>query len=172
MKKFFKVVVWIVILGAVLFGVYTVLPEYPHNFAKSVIQPIIDSEAKTRITQVKALTNKDLNNATYETILESEANTTCWVYETREEEPGVEYVIFYGRGVSINLKDFVDYNGKLSTNAIVKIEFRIRGNNVDIYPYVDGTKMNIEDGKHVDQNDQIKLEIFKQLYSGMQAEQQ
>lgn len=169
MKQFFKVVVWIVIIGAVFFGVYTVLPEYPQNFVKSVIQPFVDGTAKIRINQIKSLPNKDMN-ANYETILESKANTTCWVYETREEEPGIEYVIFYGRGVAINLKEWADYQGKLSTSATVKIEFKIIGNNVDIYPYVDGVKMNIEDGKHVEQNDKIKLDIFKQLYSGMQTD--
>ena len=82
----------------------------------------------------------------------------------------MEYVTFYGRGVSINLKDWEDYQGKLSTSASVKVEFRIRGNNVDILPYVDGTLMHIEDGKHVEANDKIKLDIFSQLYTGMKTE--
>ncbi|MCM1497052.1 MAG: hypothetical protein NC124_01140 [Clostridium sp.] len=172
MKGFLKVVMWIVILGAILFGVYMILPEYPQNFAKSIVQPIIDSTAKTKIGQVKALTNKDLNGATYQTILEGKTNSKCWVYETREEEPGIEYVIFYGKGVTINLKDYADYDGKLSTSASVKIEFKISGNNVEIYPYVDGVKMNIQDGAHVEQNDKIKQDIFQQLYSGMQMEKQ
>jgi hypothetical protein len=172
MKNFLKVVIWIVVLGAICFGVYMILPEYPQNFVKSVVQPMVNSQAKTKIGQVKALTNKDLDNATYETILEGKTNSPCWVYETREEEPGIEYVIFYGKGVTINLKDWTDYNGKLSTSATVKIEFKISGNNVEIYPYIDGVKMNITDGKHVDDNNKIKAEIFKQLYEGMQAEQQ
>lgn len=170
MKQFFKVVIWIVVIGAVLFGVYMVLPEYPQSFVKSIVQPLVDSQAKTRITQVKALTNKDLDNATYQTILESKTKNACWVYETKESEPGIEYVTFYGRGVSINLKDWADYSGKLSTSATVKIEFKIRGNSVDIYPYVDGALMCIEDGKHVEENDKIKLSIFNQLYNGMTEE--
>lgn len=171
MKGFLKVVMWIVILGAILFGVYMILPEYPQNFAKSIVQPIIDSTAKAKINQVKALTNKDLNNQTYQTILENKTKSKCWVYETHEEEPGIEYVLFYGRGVSINLQDYADYNGKLSTSATVKIEFKISyGTNVEITPYVDGVKMNIQDGKHVDQNNKIKLAIFQQLYNGESVE--
>lgn len=170
MKQFLKVVIWIVVLGAVLVGVYMVLPEYPKNYVNSIVQPMVNSQAKTRIAQVKALANKDMGNATYETILESKTKNACWVYETKEEEPGMEYVTFYGRGVSINLKDWTDYQGKLSTSATVKIEFRIRGNNVDILPYVDGTLMHIEDGNHVEQNDKIKLAIFNQMYNGMTDE--
>lgn len=165
-----KVIIWIVVLAAVCFGVYMILPEFPKAVVTSVVQPIIDSNAKARVDQVKALTNKDLNNANYQTILESKTKNPAWVYETREEEPGVEYVIFYGRGVSINLKDWTDYQGMLSTSASVKIEFRIVSGNVEILPYIDGKLMNIKDGKHVDQNDKIKLDILNQLYGGMQEE--
>ena len=49
MKNFLKTLLWIVIIGAVLFGIYYVLPEYPQNFIKSFVQPIVNSEAKTRI---------------------------------------------------------------------------------------------------------------------------
>ncbi len=51
MKNFLKTLLWIVIIGAVLFGIYYVLPEYPQNFIKSFVQPIVNSEAKTRIQQ-------------------------------------------------------------------------------------------------------------------------
>lgn len=170
MKGFVKVVVWIIILAAIAFGVYLVLPEFPQAAVKSVVQPIIDANAKMRIDQVKALTNRDLDNATYQTILEGQTKNPSWVYVTKEEEPGIEYVIFYGRGVSINLKDWTDYAGMLSTSASIKVEFKITGGNVDIYPYIDGVLMNIQDGKHVEQNDKIKLDIFRQLYTGMQTE--
>ncbi len=171
MKGFVKVLVWIVILAAVCAGVYMLLPEYPKSVVKSIVQPVIDSEAKSMISQVQALTDKDLGNATYKTILESKTKNPCWVYETREAEPGIEYVIFYGRGVSINLKDWQDYGGMLSTSATVKFEFKITGKkSVDILPYVDGKLMNIKDGTHVEQNDKIKLDILTQMYSGMQEE--
>lgn len=165
-----KVIIWIVVLAAVCFGVYMVLPEFPKAVVTSVVQPMVNSEAKARINQVKLLTNRDLNNANYETILEARTKNASWIYETREAEPGVEYVIFYGRGVSLNLKDWEDYGGMLSTDASVKIEFKIVNGNVEILPYVDGTLMNIKDGAHVEKNDKIKLDILSQLYGGMQTE--
>lgn len=170
MKNFVKVLVWIIILAAVCFGVYLILPEHPQAVVKSVVQPLIDANAKARIEQVKSLTNRDLNNASYRTILEAKTKNPSWVYEAREEEPGVEYVTFYGRGVSINLKDWSDYQGMLSTSAAVKIEFKITNGSVEILPYIDGKPMYIKDGAHVEQNDKIKLDIFSQLYSGMQTE--
>lgn len=48
MKGFLKVIIWIVILGAICFGVYMILPEYPQNFVKSVVQPMVNSQAKQK----------------------------------------------------------------------------------------------------------------------------
>lgn len=170
MRTVVKVLIWIIVLGAIGFGVYTILPEHSHNLVKSLVQPMIDSTAKARIEQVKSLPNKDLNNATYKAILESQTKNKCWVYEVKDEEPGVEYVTFYGNGVSLNLKDWAEYSGVLSTSASVKIQFKITGNNVEIFPYVDGDLMYIADGAHAKSNDKIKLDIFSQLYTGMQLE--
>lgn len=172
MKQFFKVFMWIVILGAACFGIYTVLPEYPHNFIKSFVQPITDAQAKMRIEQIQGIKAEvtGADGVTYKDVLEKNTGMSCWVYETRETEPGIEYVIYRGNGASLNLKDFRDYNGMLATSAAIKYEFRIKGNNVDIYPYVDGVKMLIEDGKHVEANKEIKKSILDQLYNGMQAE--
>lgn len=170
MKKFVKVLVWIVIFGAVCFGVYSVLPEYPQNFVKSFVQPIINSQAKTRIKQVQNLAVEGMDNVNYKTVLEKNTGVSCWTYETNDSEPGVEYVIYNGKGAGINLKEYTDYNGKLSTSSVIKFEFKITGSNVEIYPYVDGEKMNIEDGKHVDVNKTIREDILQQLYNGMKAD--
>ena len=102
MKNFLKTLLWIVIIGAVLFGIYYVLPEYPQNFIKSFVQPIVNSEAKTRIQQVQNLAVEGVDGQTYKTVLEKNTGMSCWVYETREEEPGVEYVIYMGNGASVN----------------------------------------------------------------------
>lgn len=167
MKGFLKVVVWIVVLAAVCVGVYFVLPEYPQNYVKSIFQPMIDANADMRINQVQSLTNKDLDKATYKVILESKVKNPCWAYR-KDETTGVEYVTFHGRGIQINLKEWSAYNGKLSTSATVKIEFQITdGKQVDIHPYVDGVLMEINDGKHVEENDKILLEILRQMYTGM-----
>lgn len=73
MKKFFKVMMWIIILGAIFFGIYAVLPEYPKNFVKSFVQPIVDSNAKMRIDQIKNLQVTDIEGVTgqtYQSVLE------------------------------------------------------------------------------------------------------
>ena len=69
MKNFLKTLLWIVIIGAVLFGIYYVLPEYPQNFIKSFVQPIVNSEAKTRIQQVQNLAVEGVDGQTYKTVL-------------------------------------------------------------------------------------------------------
>lgn len=168
MKGFFKAVVWIVIVVAALVGVYFVLPEYPQDFVKSVVQPIVDAESQVRVQQVQSLLVKELDNASYKTILEAKSKNPCWAYE-KNEETGVETVTFHGRGLTINLKDWTEYSGLLSTNATVKVEFVITGGKqVDIHTYVDDTLMEIIDTKdsHQEENKKIRLEILKQVYLG------
>lgn len=168
MKGFFKAVVWIVIVVAALVGVYFVLPEYPQDFVKSVVQPIVDAESQVRVQQVQSLLVKELDNASYKTILEAKSKNPCWAYE-KNEETGVETVTFHGRGLTINLKDWTEYSGLLSTNATVKVEFVITGGKqVDIHTYVDDTLMEIIDAKdsHQEENKKIRLEILKQVYLG------
>ena len=166
MKGFLKVVVWILVLAAICVGVYFVLPEYPQSFVKSVFQPMTDAVAKSKIEQVQGILNKDLGNASYKTILESKTKNPCWVY-AKDEVTGEESVTFYGRGVTINLKEWQEYQGMLSTSASVKVVFEIDGQQVNIHPYVDGVLMEIVDGKHVEENKKIRQDILSQLYSGM-----
>ena len=164
MKQVLKVLMWIVILGAVCFGIYLILPEYPHDFVKSFVQPVVNSQAKTRITQIQTLNNQDVN-ANYKDILEKSTGMSCWVYETREEEPGVEYVIYRGNGATINIKDVEGYNDMLYTSCVIKFEFKISGNNVEIIPYIDGTKIAVENtATSKDTNDLLKKIIISQLY--------
>ena len=166
MKGFLKVVVWILVLAAVAVGVYLVLPEYPQSFVKSIYQPMTDAAAKSKIESVQKLINKDLDNASYKTILEAKTKNPCWVYE-KDEVTGTEYVRFYGRGLNMNLKDWTEYNGMLSTSASIKMEFEIVGSKVEIHPYVDGVLMEINDGKHTEENKKIRLDILSQMYAGM-----
>ena len=55
MKQFLKALLGIAIICGIGYGVYMIVPEYPHNIIKSVVQPIVDVEAKLRIEQVKNL---------------------------------------------------------------------------------------------------------------------
>lgn len=147
-----KVIIWIVVLIAVLAGVYLILPEYPKSVVTSVFQPVINSQAKLRIDQVKSLENSGLK-ANYETILEGKVKTPTWVYESAGT---VEKVTFQGSGATINIKDVEDHEDFLYQDCVVKFEFVISGNKVDIYAYIDGEL----------QDDVIKDYMLGQLYIG------
>jgi hypothetical protein len=152
MKKFLRTVVWLLILAAILFGVYMILPEYPQSYVKSLIQPHIDAQAKERIDQVKAIENKDVN-ATYESILEANTNTQCWVYE--ELTPGVEKVTFYGKGAQISVQNVEGYEDHYyDKSCSVKFEFMINNGNVSISCYINDEL----------QDDVIRKVVVQQLY--------
>ena len=129
MKVLGKVLIWVIILGLVVFGVYLILPEYPHNLMRSLVQPVIDTQAKVRIEQVQQLVNKELN-ANYKDILEGGTKTPCWVYDF-DEITGAEAVTFYGTGATINIKDVEGVEDKFYTSSSVKFVFHITGNNVE-----------------------------------------
>lgn len=166
MKQFLKTIIWIAIIGVVGYGIYNVLPEYPHNFIKGVFQPHVDAQAEYRIGQIQNLTNADVNGVTYKTILEANTTMPTWVYEVGPNAE--EYVIFYGNGASLNLKDWeADYRGKLYTSCSIKVQFKIVGKSVDIYPYINGTLMYLDDVQYSEKNKEIKKDIFQQLSTGM-----
>lgn len=171
MKQILKVLLVIVIICGVGYGIYMVVPEYPHNFIKSFVQPVVDVEAKLRIEQVKNLdvNIKGLEGVTYQQALEKNTGMSCWVYE-KDEAAGTEMVVYRGNGASVNMKDVKDYGEKLYTSASVKFEFHIDGTKVEVIPFIDGTEMNIKDGKHVEQNKEVLKNIVTQLSSGIQEE--
>ena len=166
MRQLLKVLVVILIIGGIVFGIYSVVPEHTHNFMKSFVQPVFNSTAKEMIKEVQELKNGDLNDATYKEIVERNNGMTCWVYERNEGE-SVEHVIFYGKGASLNLKDYPDYNGLLTTSAQVKIDFQIDGNKVEIIPTIDGVKMYKDGLEYKDANETIRKDIMSQLLQGM-----
>jgi hypothetical protein len=128
-----------------------------------------DAVAKSKIEQVQGLICNDLDDKpSYKTVFESQTKNPCWVYEV-DEATGTEYVTFRGTGISLNLKDYEEFGGMLYTDASVKIVFEIVGNKVDIHPYIDNTLMEINDGKHSEQNKEIRKDLFDQLYGGMNS---
>ena len=176
MKTFGKVIIWIVIIAAVGFAVYKFVPEYPHNMMKSLVQPVIDVEAKTRISQIKNLSVgvKGLDGVSYEMALSRNTGMNCWVYDKQVNESTgqiiSEVVTFMGNGASINMKDYTDYEGKLYTSAQVKFEFSITGNSVEITPYIDGQKMRLGTEKPTERDKEVLKMIVDQMYSGVQEE--
>ena len=153
MKTLGKVLIRVLILGGVVFGVYSILPEYPHNMMKSLVQPLVNTEAKVRIDQVKQLTNKKLN-ASYADILEPNSKSAFWVYES-DEVTGKEMVLFYGTGITLNIKDLPGEEDKLYTSCSVKFIFEITGNSVQITGEID----------HKPQSEAVRDEMLRQIYT-------
>ncbi len=177
MKNFMGKLLIVVIFVGILVGIYYILPEYPQNYVKSLVQTKIDKEADARIQQVKQLKNKDVENQTYETILTTNTNAGCWTYLAAEKsDDGCEHVYYYGKDADVNLKDWPDYGGLMYNGAIIKVDFAIKGggSSVEISPYIDdisdGKALQIFDGKHVDANNKIKIDYFTQLYKGMKSD--
>ncbi len=174
MKDILKKIVAILVIVAIFVGIYFILPEYPQNYVKGMVQSVADVEAKAMIDKVKQLPCKDVDNHSYEEVLTKNTTTGCWSYLSAEDSSdGYARVYYYGRGASVNLKDWPDYGGMLYTSAIVKVEFKIVDKNVEIYPYIDDLKnpVYIDDkGVHFQQNGDIKKDIFQQLYNGVKSE--
>ena len=154
MKQFLKVLVGIIILGVIGFGVYTVLPEYPHDFVKSFVQPVVNSQAKERNKAVQNLYNQDVK-AVYKDILEKHTKNRFWVYDLNETT-ATETVTFYGSDAYINIEDIADHDEMLYTSCQVKFVFAITGNKVEITAYIDGEM----------QDDAVKELMLKQLLEG------
>lgn len=180
MKKFLNALIWIAILGGIGYGIYISLPEYPQSFVKAFIQPITNAQAKLRINQIKGLSVGKVGeipkDTTYQTVLERNTGMSAWIYEVRENEPGCEYVIYYGKGAPINLKGFREYEGKLSTSSYVKFEFKIENNKIaKVYPYIDGKPMfkgvdKKTEGLYKKQDAEILNSILQQLLNGLKSE--
>ena len=139
---------------------------------KSFVQPIVNTQAKVRIQQVQNIPVgiKELDGLNYKTAIEKNTGVRCWVYDT-DEVTGNEIVRYYGKGAAVNVKDFTDYNGKLYTGAVLKMEFIISGNKVEVIPYLDGVRMNIDDGAHEEKNKEVLNSIVSQLYNGLREDQ-
>lgn len=169
-----KIIFVLVLLGALYLVYAFLLPEYPQSVVKGFIQPKIDSTANARIEEVKKAQCKDVDGLTYEQVF-ANAQTTCWVYVTPDKSnDGAEHVIFYGKGLDINLKDWPDYNGGMMYLATsIKMDFIIRGNNFELVPYVDDFEngLRLYDGKHEEDNNKIRKDIMNQIYSGMRKDQ-
>ena len=153
MKKLINVVIAIVVIIGVGFLVYQILPEYPQNFVKSFIQPLTDSEAKLRISQVQGIRYDKLDNATYKTILEKYTSQPAWVYE---KDGTTEIVTYYGRSATITIKDVEGHEDHFYIKEPIKAVFKISGNNFTMDFYV----------KEILFDDALKEVALEQLYSG------
>lgn len=155
MNGFLKLLLGLFIVVAILFGIYQFLPEFSHNIIYSMYQNQFDSEAKTKITEAKALMNPKLE-ADYATILETNTDTKGWVYTKITKA-----VTFYGNKAQLDLKDVEGGEGKYFDSTVVKVVFTPN----------DKGEMEIEvylNGSSTPEEDKVRAEIFKQLLMGVE----
>ena len=151
MKKLVKFIITMLIVAAIGYGFYTLLPEYPQAMVKSIIQPHIDDVAKQKIFEQK--NEKEKNTKTeYGVLLFDWGNTNIWVYENLEEE-NKEVVTFYTTGVSINLGELPNNKEIFYSEASVKIEFikdnNKTKNNKQVIMYINGNEVDKETKNYI-----------------------
>ena len=151
MKQLVKFIITMLIVAAIGYGFYTLLPEYPQAMVKSIIQPHIDDVAKQKIFEQK--NEKEKNTKTeYGVLLFDWGNTNIWVYENLEEE-NKEVVTFYTTGVSINLGELPNNKEIFYSEASVKIEFikdnNKTKNNKQVIMYINGNEVDKETKNYI-----------------------
>ena len=139
MNKIIKVIIAIIIAGAILAGVYFVLPETSQMYIKGMIQYHYD--AKTHVDKIKAIKMPD-TDVTFGDGLEKACKSTAWYYEEGVTDTWV--VTFYGSKININLTG--DGYDNVYTEKPIKITFSVRKDkNVDITINIGGEVITDKD---------------------------
>ena len=151
MKKLVKFIITMLIVAAIGYGFYTLLPEYPQAMVKSIIQPHVDKVAKQKIFEQKTEKYKKTKTE-YGVLLFDWGNTNVWVYENLEEE-NKEVVTFYTTGVSIDLGELPNNKEIFYSEASVKIEFikdnNKTKNNKQVIMYINGDEVDKETKNYI-----------------------
>ncbi len=128
MKGFMKFIIAVVIVGAICFGVYCMLPERSQKQIDAVIQKMTDDDAVEHIDKIKNLTVSGYD-VTYETGLNKLCKSSAWYYEYVSDS--VWKVTYYGSKASVDMT--TDGMDQVYTNANLTIVFTVRNNSaVDI----------------------------------------
>ena len=136
MNKIITVIIAIIIAGAILAGVYFVLPETYQMYIKGMIQYHFDDDAK-----IKAIKMPD-TDVTFGDGLEKACKSTAWYYEEGATDTWV--VTFYGSKININLTG--DGYDNVYTEKPIKITFSVRKDkNVDITINIGGEVITDKD---------------------------
>lgn len=121
MKTLLKILVAILLVAALAFGVYCVLPETSKMYIKGNIQYRTDDNAKSQVDKIRntKIPNTDV---TFGTGLEKLCKSTAWYYEEQDSTTWV--VTFYGTKATLDLSDV----GKDSVYALkpMKVVFTVR----------------------------------------------
>lgn len=152
MKTVMKILLALLIVGAIFGGVYIALPETAKIFVKGNIQYKTDDTAKTRVDETKSnlvkYTYKDNGikktydpGVTYGDLLEKKAKSTVWYCE--DNTTGGYTISFYGTKVSLDLSKY-GADGTFIDKTI-KVVFDFKPNNSGGYTgsvswYIDNDK--------------------------------
>lgn len=137
MKTFLKILLAIIIVAALAFVVYLMLPEVQKMYIQGNIQYRTNDEAKEHVDQIKGakVPNSDV---TFGDGLEGLCKSTAWYYETSAN--GDWTVTFYGSKATMDLT--TGGMDQVYTLKPLKVIFTVRGgSNVDIAIYIDGNAL-------------------------------
>ncbi len=116
MKVFIKILVALIIVAALCFGIYCILPETSKMYIKANIQYRTNDEAKAKVDSLKSqiikITEPQDNGTTkvvdtgvpYGDALERVCKSTAWYYES--DVDGSITITFYGTKASLDLSKY------------------------------------------------------------------
>lgn len=140
MKTFLKILLAVVIVAALGFVIYLMLPEEQKMYIQGNIQYRTDEEAKEHVDKLRDIyvPNSDI---TFGKGLEKLCKSTAWYYE---KGTGNDWTVtFYGSKASLDLTP--DGFNEVYINKPMRIVFSVRNDSeVDITIYVDGSRESDE----------------------------
>jgi hypothetical protein len=140
MKKLVKVIIAILVVAAICFGIYTVLPETTQMYVKGNIQYRTDDTAKSHVDEIKGLIAED--SVTYGTGLEKLCKSTAWYYEPGSDSENWT-VTFYGSKATMDFTSDNISGVGLYTEKPLKVVFSVRtGGQVDITITIGGDTLS------------------------------
>lgn len=143
MKTFLKILLAIVIVGAIGFVIYLALPEEQKMYIQGNIQYRKDADAKEHVDKLKGIKVPGASDGiTFGKGLEKLCKSTAWYYE---KGSGNDWTVtFYGSKATIDMTG--DGLDSVYTNKPMKVIFSVRNDSeVDIDIYVDGNLMNSDE---------------------------
>ena len=143
MKTFLKILVAIIIVGALCFGIYCILPETSQMYVKGNIQYRTNETAKTQVDKIKK-TKIPGTEKTFGAGLEGLCKSCAWYYE--EEANGDWMVTFYGSKATMDLT--TAGMDQMYTEQPMKVTFTVRNNSqVDIVMEIKGDIVSTDQAK-------------------------
>lgn len=149
MKTFLKILLAVVIVAALGFVIYLMLPEEQKMYIQGNIQYRTDDEAKEHVDRLRDIYIPN-SSITFGQGLDKLCKSTAWYYE---KGTGNDWkVTFYGSKASLDLT--TGGLNEVYINKPIEIIFSVRNDSeVDITIYVDGSR----------ESDEAELIIYEKI---------